>query len=386
MRRFFSIFLSLILILSWGSAFAREDSFIVVDDEEDIPDPRYQARALMRGMTLEQMVYQLFIVEPEALTGEKRTTVLSDTEDYFARYPVGGVILFGKNIVSAEQLSALTAAIEADAQRAGIYAPFIAVDEEGGAVSRVANKLGYPLSLSPHLIGEAKDASAAREAGLQIAAYLCPLGINLNFAPVADVLVADGPEIGNRSYGSDAQMVSVLAAAMAEGLRTGGIIPCYKHFPGHGSVSGNTHTGTASTWRTLPEMRETEWVPFAAAIEQDIEMIMTSHLVARGLGDTEPASLSQAVISRLLREELGYDGVVVTDALRMSSITAEYKPGAAAVRALQAGADVLLLPSSLPTAAQAIIKAVEDGTLTRARIELSVERILALKIRRGVIQ
>ena len=386
MRRFLSIFLALILLLPWGSASAREDSFIVVDEEDDIPDPRYQARALMRGMTLEEMVYQLFIVEPEALTGEKRTTALSDTEAYFARYPVGGVVLFGQNIVSEEQLSALTAAIRADAERAGVYAPFIAVDEEGGTVSRVGNKLGYSLAQSPQLIGQAGDEAAAREAGLHIAAYLRPLGINLNFAPVADVLVADGPEIGSRSYGSDAQAVSALAAAMAEGLRMGGIIPCYKHFPGHGSVSGNTHTGTASTRRTLLEMRETEWVPFAAGINQDIEMIMVSHLVAKGLGDTEPASLSQAVIGRLLREELGYDGVVVTDALRMSAITAEYKPGTAAVRALQAGADVLLLPSSLPAATQAIIKAVEEGTLTQARIEKSVERILALKIQRGVIQ
>lgn len=387
MRRFEIIFLCVLLLLG-GRIGQAEDwgSFVVEEDEENVaPDPRHQARALMRLMTTEEKVYQLFIVTPEALTGENRTTALGEKNVLAAR-PVGGVILFGQNIASEKQLGALTEQLQAQAEKAGIYPLWIAVDEEGGAVSRVANKLGYPLALTPETMGKTGDEAQARAVGEQIAAYLKPLGINLDFAPVADVLVAKGAEIGERSFGADPGVVTRLTLAMTEGLREGGITPCMKHFPGHGAVTGSIHSGPASSRRTLEEMREAELVPFAAGIADQIEMIMISHLTARGLGDTVPASLSPLVIRDLLRGEMGYDGVVVTDALRMSSITADYKPGTAAVRALQAGADILLLPSSLDSAAQGIFKAMETGEITLARIEESVERILALKIRCGLIQ
>lgn len=386
MKRLIGAWLILVICFFCISALAWEDdSFIVVEEEEDIPNPIDQARALMRGMSLDEMIYQLFIVSPESLTGDTRTTTIEQS-GLLARYPVGGVILFGQNIVSEEQVIALTAAIQQDAKAAGIYAPFIAVDEEGGSVSRIANKLGYDLPLSPHEIGESGDELLAYAAGQQIAAYLAPLGIHLNFAPLADVLVVDSPEIGNRSYGSDPYLVSRMALSMAAGLRQGGIIPCYKHFPGHGVVSGNTHSGSASTRRTMPEMQRMELIPFQDGISQNIEMIMISHLTARGLGDSVPASVSPSVIQNLLRDEMGYQGVVVTDALRMSAITAEYKPGTAAVKALQAGADLLLLPSNLEAAVKGIRGALADGTLTEDRIRESVERIIALKIQFSLIQ
>lgn len=383
MRRWICVLAALIMLLAFLPAVG-EDSFVVVEEEEAAPDPRRQARALMRDMTLEEMICQLFMVTPEALCASDWVTEWE--EGALRQRPVGGIILYGQNIVSQAQLTELTRAIQADARSAGAYPLFIAVDEEGGAVSRVANKLGYERADAPRLIGLSGSSDAAYNAGSRIAAYLAPLGVNLALAPVADLYSAENEELGDRAYGEEPLLVSQMAAAMAGGLRDGGVIPCYKHFPGHGAVSGNTHTGSASSRRTAEEMEGAEWIPFRDGIGQDIEIIMTSHLSARGLGDTLPASLSPMVIQQYLRDTLGYDGVVMTDSLRMAAITDNYKPGTAAKMALAAGADILLLPGSLSEAVTAIEKAVNDGEISTERIEESVERILALKIRRGLIQ
>ena len=199
-------------------------------------------------------------------------------------------------------------------------------------------------------------------------------------------MLTDNEELGERAYGDDPLLVANMAAAMASGLRDGGVIPCYKHFPGHGSVSGNTHTGSASTRRTADEMLACEWIPFQSGIQQGIEMIMTSHLIARGLGDEIPASLSPVVIQQYLRNTLGYDGVVISDALRMAAITDHYKPGTAAKMAIEAGVDIILLPGSFSAAVAAVEEAVANGEISMTRIEESVERILALKIQYGLIQ
>ncbi len=384
MRRWICALMALLMILLWLPALA-DDSFIVVDEEENLsPDPRRQARALMRDMTPKEMIYQLFMVSPESISDSDWVTKWK--EGTLLENPVGGIILFGQNIVSEAQLRELTAAIQADAEKAGIYPLFIGVDEEGGAVSRVANKLGYELAPSPQAIGENGNSEEAFAAGSYLAGYLKPLGIHLAFSPVADVLLTDNEELGERAYGDDPLLVANMAAAMASGLRDGGVIPCYKHFPGHGSVSGNTHTGSASTRRTADEMLACEWIPFQSGIHQGIEMIMTSHLIARGLGDDIPASLSPVVIQQYLRNTLGYDGVVISDALRMAAITDHYKPGTAAKMAIEAGVDIILLPGSFSAAVAAVEEAVANGEISMTRIEESVERILALKIQYGLIQ
>ena len=363
-----------------------DGGFVVVDEDENAaPDPRSQARVLLRSMTLRQKISQLFIVAPESLTGERRSVAV-DAKTAMAQYPVGGVILFGQNIVSETQLIALTDAINAAAKNADAYAPFIAVDEEGGSVSRIANKLGYSYAPSPAALGNEGDAQGAYDAGAYIAAYLKPLGINLDFAPVADVLIEDASEVAARSYGKDAATVSALAAGMAAGLRDGGVIPCYKHFPGHGAVSASTHKGKATSRRTLEEMRQAELIPFRSGIEQGAEIIMVSHFTAQAIDASAPVSLSAAVITSLLREEMGYDGVVITDALRMKAVSTDYDAGDAAVAAVRAGVDMLLLPGSLSEAVDALESAVRTGALSQERIDQSVERILALKIRYGLIR
>ncbi len=355
------------------------------DEEALAPDPQQQARFLIREMSLEQKVYQLLFVAPESLTGETSTFEIPDIS-VMQRYPVGGVVLFGQNIVSEAQLKALTAALRLGGEKYGGIQPFIAVDEEGGSVSRIANKLGYPLAYSPEEIGQRQDAvSAAYAAGEVIAEYLTPLGINMDFAPVADVLVKNVEELAGRSYGSDVQTVTDCASSMAEALRQGGVIPCFKHFPGHGAVSGNSHKRSVTSRRTLAEMLECELIPFERAVMDGTEAIMVSHLVAQGMGDEVPASMSPKVVGSLLREQMGYDGLVICDALRMNAVMQDYKETTAAVRMLQAGVDMILLPQNMKSVADSILHAVQNGEIAEERIDESVARILGVKIQAGIL-
>lgn len=382
-------FLALLMVFCLATGFvfssvtAEDNEWIVVEEEETVPDARYQARVLMRKMTLEDKICQLLVVTPEALTGEKYTSGFQNAAALMSKTPVGGIILYGQNIVSADQICQMIADAQAGAEAAKKYPPFFAVDEEGGNVSRIAGKLGYPYGPAP---SEIKSAEEAKQTGVMIGAYLKDLGIMVDFAPDADVLLSDGAKLGSRSFGSDAERVSAFASAMASGLRESGVIPCYKHYPGLGSALSDSHRGQAIIKRTLSQLREEELLPFARGIGENIEMIMISHATVKEIDSEYPAALSRAVITGLLREEMGYDGVVITDALRMRAVTEEYGSGKAAVLSILAGADLLLLPNDMESALRGIRNALEEGTVTEERIDESVERILALKIAAGIIR
>lgn len=384
-RRSVAFFLLLMIALGCTAAGSEEiNSFVVVDEEEFLPpDPLRQAWAMMQKMTKEQKVYQLFFVSPEDLTGEGRTTAMP-SENVLERYPVGGVMIFGQNIENEAQLKKLTGRMQSQAEKAGLYPLFIASEEEGGNLSRVANKLGYSFAASPQHIGEEASEKKAREAGAYIAGYLAPLGFNLCFAPPADSYL-EKYDPAMQAYSTDPVLVSRLASAMAEGLREGGIVPCYTHFPGHGAIEGNSPSAL-SIRRTVEEMRPSEWVPFRNAIADNIEMILVSHGIVRAVGDDMPASTSVRVIGGLLRGELGYQGVVITDALRMTAVTMHYKKGKEAVAAIKAGADMLLLPADFEASVQAVFHAIDTGEISMSRIEESVQRILAVKIRMGMLR
>ena len=370
--------LALLMVCCLLTASAEVGSFVVAEDEEEAaPDLEQQARALTRLMNDEEKIWQLFFVALEDLTGESRSTTLYDAAA-LSRRPVGGVMIFGQNIVSEEQLRALTGKLK---QSAGFIPLFIGVNEEGGNVSRVANKLGYPLALSPDEIGKTGDEALAKAAGEQIAAYLTPLGINMTFAPSADTLI-ERENAGVQIYGSDPSLVSRMAAAMAEGLTSGGVAACYTHFPGHGEETGNILN--QHPIRRLPEeMRAQEWIPFQDAVNNGAGMILVSHAILRSLGDDVPASTSSRVIKGILRGEMGFQGAVVTDSLRSAAITSTYKKGQESVAALKAGADILLLPPDVDAAYRAIKQALSTGELTMERIEESVVRILKVKIAMG---
>lgn len=387
MKRAFFFFILITLLCNVPFSFAEEKQWIVLEEETapSAPNPRHQARVLMRHMTDDEKIGQLLIVSPEDLTGGDIAFRI-ENDDAFSALPVGGVILYGQNIASENQLHALIGDIQEKSQKAGLYPPFIAVDEEGGYVARIARKLNFSTASAADVIGATGDAKNAYEAGKMIGTYLKAYGINLDLAPVADVMITESPEIMERSFGSDASLVSDMAWQMAEGLREQGIIPCYKHFPGHGTVQNNAHNTPVSHSRTLAEMKAAELIPFQYAIDHDIEMIMLSHLRAREIDDEWPVSMSNKVVTGLLRDEMGYDGVVITDAIRMDAIREKYAISTTVTRSLQSGANMILAPGNGQEAFHAIKRAIQNGALTWDRIDESVERIIALKIESGLIQ
>ena len=222
--------------------------------------------------------------------------------------------------------------------------------------------------------------------GQTIGAYLKEYGFTMDFAPDADVNTnPDNPIIGTRAFSSDAGTAAAMAAAMADGLRQNGVLPTLKHFPGHGDTSEDTHVGNVTLNKTLDDLRSCELVPFAQNVN-NAPLIMAAHItVPQVTGDDTPASLSSVMLTDLLRGELGYQGLIVTDSLAMQAITDVYTPGQAAVKALQAGADLLLMPNGLADAYTAVLEAVQDGTIPQQRLDESVQRILQCKYQYGIL-
>ena len=295
-------------------------------------------------MPLEDKVAGLFIVTPEAITGVDTAVKAGEgTRDALFHYPVGGIIYFGKNMQSEEQLREMLGNTSLYAK----YPLFLAVDEEAGTV---------------------------------IGTKLYELGFNLDFAPVADVASVPDGIMADRSYGADAQLAGAMAAAMAEGLKSQGIVSCLKHFPGIGSTSQDPHTGMSVTDRTEEQFRSEEFIAFKAGIDTGVQMVMIGHISAPGLtGDNEPCIFSERVVTDILREELGFDGVVITDALNMAAVSEYHTADEAAILALKAGCDMLLMPEDYETAYNGVLQAVRDGIISEERINDSLRRIYRIK-------
>lgn len=350
---------------------------------------------LLQQMTLRQKVGQLFIVRPDALDPEQIQEQIDDSKAagvteltdsmkaMLEEYPVGGIAMFSKNIVSPEQITAFNTSL----QSTGTIPMFLSVDEEGGSVSRLANHAAFDLPTyeSAAAVGSIGDASAAQSMGSTIGAYLKEYGFNMDFAPDADVNTnPNNPVIGKRAFSSDAGIAAQMASAMAEGLRQQGIIPVFKHFPGHGDTAQDSHTGIAISNKTAEEMRSCEWLPFEAAGSGDC--IMVGHIAVPNInGELTPATMSDEIVESILKDNLGFQGLVITDSLSMGAITEQYSPAEAALGALQAGCDILLMPNDLQEAFDAIVHAVENGSLSEQRLDESVRRILEYKQVYGIL-
>lgn len=300
------------------------------------------------------------------------------------QYPVGGIAVFKKNIQDENQLSSLIA----DFQSASKIPMIVAVDEEGGAVARLANHEAFslPKYTSAQDIGKTGDPEQARQMGRTIGGYLRFYGFNLDFAPVADVdSNPANPVIGRRAYSTDAQQTAQMVAAAVEGFHEAGMLCTVKHFPGHGDTGQDSHYGTATSYKTWEEMKAMEMLPFEAGIAAGADVVMTAHITTpNATTDGLPASLSYTMITERLRGELGFQGVIVTDALGMNAIKNHFTPAESAVAALRAGVDVLLMPSNLRAAFDGVVRAVENGTLSEERLNESVRRILTLKQKAGL--
>ena len=341
--------------------------------------PEEQISSYVEAMSLEDKVAGLFIITPEQLTGvETAVQAGESTKEALEHYPVGGLVYFARNIQSDNQLKEMLANTASYSR----YPLVLGVDEEGGQVARVAKALGLENVGPMAEIGASGNVDAAYEAGAAIASYLKEYGFNLDFAPVADVLTnPDNTVIGDRSFGSDPVLVSQMVAAAVQGLQENGVSACIKHFPGHGNTAGDSHDGQVETDRTPEEMQAAEFLPFTAGIEADVNMVMVGHISAPGLtdGDKVPASMNEKIITDVLRKQLGYNGIVITDAMNMSAISQYYTADEAAVRALKAGADMILMPEDFVTAYEGVIAAVQNGTIDEARINDSLTRILRVK-------
>lgn len=298
-----------------------------------------------------------------------------------ARQGYGGVVVMrnalpsGPAAVPAAKAgnARISEAVTASGRR---WPAFIAVDQEGGTVTR----LDAPLTQFPGAmaLGATGSPELAAKVGRASGAELRGLGFTVVMAPDADVTIGPtDPTIGARSPGSDPALVSRISLGYVSGYQQAGIVPVVKHFPGHGSVQGDTHTGLARQSADLATLTMRDLVPFRDAARAGVPAVMTAHVVLDAVDAKRPASLSRAVTTGLLRERIGYSGLVVTDALNMEAVTSGTRPGEAAVRAVEAGADVLLMPTDPAAAAQAIEAAVEAGRLSRAQLEDSAARMVA---------
>jgi beta-N-acetylhexosaminidase len=308
----------------------------------------------------------------------------ADVKRLIKDYRVGGVILFAGNIDAPEQVAELVRELQGTARDAGHDWPLlISVDQEGGRVAR----LPQPWTLWPpmRVVGEADSESLARRVGAELAIELRACGILCDYAPVVDVdSNPRNPVIGDRSFGSDPERVGRLGAALIEGLQDGGVAACAKHFPGHGDTDMDSHFELPAVDHALSRLRDVELRPFRASIAAGVASIMTAHVLVRELDDRRPATLSKAILDGLLREELSYTGVVVSDDLEMKALSGRWPASEAAVLAAEAGCDVLLSCRSHDAqveGVEGIVRALELKRLKWKSAEEAVRRLVDLKER-----
>ena len=362
-------------------------------------------KAIIDKMTLEQKVAQLFVVSPETLTGVDSVQYAGDmTYQALQDYPVGGIVFAKDNIDSSSQFGTMTDNLQSYSEDISGLPLFLAAAEEGGSASVLGNNDNldeyYENSYSddgsdyssssansvhsgaPSMseIGRKDDSTNAYEAGKSIGSLMSAYGLNLDLAPVADVLSGNSTGIGNRTFGTDAQTVSDMALEVIRGIQEEDVNAAMKYFPGYGAASSNL-SGFPVINSSLDELKKKEFLPYSNAIAQGMDFVMVGHIsVPNVTGDDTPASLSEKMISEVLRKDLGFKGIVMTDYLNDKTIVKNYGAADAAVKAIQAGADLLLEPDDLEAAYEGVLKAVKKGDITEDRLDESIYRILRVKL------
>jgi len=373
-------------------------------DPAEQTDPAEQADARKHGwitstiaqMTLEEKVGQLFSTHVSGNTVDTEHPAnmaefgLATPREIIERYHLGGILYFAwtESVDNPEQAAGLSNGIQRVATSTGAEVPaLISIDQEGGLVARVLE----PATQTPGAmaIGATRDTEGARDLAQIQGTELAAMGITQNFAPVADVNVnPDNPVIGVRSFGSDPDLVAELTAAQVRGYEDdAGISAAAKHFPGHGDTAVDSHYGFPVITHTREEWEAIDAPPFQAAIDAGIDVIMTAHIQVPALDPSgDPATLSKPILTDLLRGEMGYDGVIVTDSLGMAGVREKYGDDRVPVLALKAGADILLNPPDLDVAFNGVLDAVRSGEISQRRLHESLYRVLDLKWRNGVVQ
>lgn len=336
----------------------------------------------MAEMSLHDKVCQMMFVTPEGLTGTDDVMVAGDaTKQALQAYPVGGIIYFANNFDNVDQ----TRDMISNTQSYNKIGLFIATDEEGGRVNRIMDTLGTTY-IGPMYDYKDDGPDAAFENAKTIASDMSALGFNLDFAPVADVWSnPDNTVIGDRAYSDDYAQAAELVGSAVKGFQDGGVICTLKHFPGHGDTAEDSHYSSAYVNRTKAQIMADEMQPFRTGIDAGAELVMVGHLIVPDI-DELPSTLSYKIATEMLRGDMEFDGVAITDSMEMESIADNYGVADSAVMAVQAGMDMLLQPADLAAAVNAIVTAVQNGDITEPRIDESVRRILTLKAERGLLE
>lgn len=336
----------------------------------------------LAGMTLHEKVCQMMFVTPEELTGEDGVTVAGDaTRQALENYPVGGIVYFAKNLESQDQVKEMID----NSQKYSSIGLFVATDEEGGVVNRLMDTVGTTYIGSMYYYKDDGDETAYENA-YTIANDMSALGFNLDFAPVADVWSnPDNTVIGERAYSDDYAQAAELVGNAVKGFNDGGVMCTLKHFPGHGDTAEDSHYSSAYVHRTKEEIMADEMQPFRSGIEAGAEFVMVGHLIVPDI-DEVPATLSYKIATGILRDELKFEGVAITDSFEMESIADNYSVDDAVVMSVKAGMDMILQPKDMASAVNSIEQAVADGELSEDRIDESVRRILTLKKSRGLLK
>ncbi|MEI8408388.1 MULTISPECIES: glycoside hydrolase family 3 protein [unclassified Kribbella] len=363
-------------------------------EPQNISDVQQAARAI-QGMSLEEKVGQMFVLfayGPDANQPDARNTTLygvATPAEVVAKYKPGGWIYFNArgNVVSPTQLATYSNQLQSTATSVGLKVPLtIATDQEQGVVVRIgppATQFGGNMA---H--GATRNTADARTAAGITGRELKAMGIRQDYAPVADVNVnALNPVIGVRSYSSDPQLVSDMTVAQVQGYqRDAGIMATAKHFPGHGDTRDDSHTALPTINHTLEQWNTIDAPPFKSAIKAGIDSIMTAHIVVPSLDPSgDPATLSKPILTGVLRQQLGFKGLIITDALEMAAVRQQYGDAEVAIRAIEAGADQLLLPPAPDLQFNAVLDAVRSGRISEKRIDESLLRILLMKLKNGVL-
>lgn len=378
----------LLVLLVCGWAFA-------ACSNNDTPNetPTDEVEAQLQKMTLREKVGQMFYIRIESLDPSIEWTKYDDLANLKnqeitmkmrktnEQYPVGGIILYAWNIEDETQLASIISQV-----RSLKGNPLLCIDEEGGRVSRIANNPNFNVKKyeSMAAIGATGDPKNAYECGNTIGTYLKYYGFDIDFAPVADVNTnPDNIIIGPRAFSDKPEVAAPMVTSYLQGLKDAGITGCVKHFPGHGDTSDDTHTGYVQSLKTWEEMKDCEMVTFRAGIQWGCQLIMTAHIAVPNVtGSTIPSTMSSVVLQDKLRGELGYQNIIITDGMEMGAITKHYTSGEAAVGSIKAGVDIVLGPRDFTEAFDAVMAAVNDGSISEERINQSVRRILKLKIQR----
>ncbi len=375
---------------------AKQNSEPNVFPGDEAEDTVSEAEKLLASMSAKEKVGQLFLIRPDSLEPSLTPEQIINPDCYgmteatggmlstLKEYPPGGIVFFGKNLTDPSSLNEYMQVLSS----ASVIPLLYAVDEEGGMVSRIANNDRFGVENIGFMadIGATYDPDEAYFAGRYIGNYLSSLGFSLDFAPVADINTnPNNIVIGIRAFGSDPALVSSMVGSFLSGLHDEGMIGCLKHFPGHGDTSADTHEDYVSVTKTWEQLQSEELLPFVANFDH-ADMIMIAHLSLPFITDDGlPASLSEELITGKLRNELGYNGLITTDALDMGAIKNNYSSAEAVLLAFESGVDFLLMPYDYKEAFDAIYDAVQSGRISEYRLNESVLRILELKERYGLL-